>query len=520
MEPELEQVASTSYVGSSDINGRWHGQGKVAFKSGATYEGDWKAGQMHGRGKLTFPDGITYEGEFQHNQLTGKGVYTWPSGAVYEGAVVRGRREGRGRLSFTKSASVYEGEWRDGMRHGQGVLYTNITRTSYYKGSWVNDTKHGPGVMRYDNGDTYDGMWDDDKKRGLGTMRWELGRQQYSGEWDNNVPNGVGLHVWYSEQSDPGVAASHAQLLMHNRYYGHFKNGRRHGYGVLYYATGARYEGYWHGDQKHGQGCYVFENGEVWLGAFAQDRPVLSAGESFAPSGTGVVLQIDDLVEEEENPALSRRAIGNLLLCYNTELRMLYDKYSKRASPHLPSKSGRLSFSLPAAALWELLGECRLLSAQLPLTAVADILAASRRVPDRLRGFRKQECPTSLDPLSPEQRRFWEHLASEHTPGGPHHPAADLTFRSFCEALVRIAALRFHHLPSLERRLHQTLTLHLLHLVNKTKAAPPPPPPPLPTLPNNVSVEAAAEALELVRYQASCVFLRAAGAPPPPTKEE
>lgn len=54
-------------------------------------------------------------------------------------------------------------------------------------------------------------------------------------------------------------------LLLYARYYGHFKNGRRHGYGVLYYATGARYEGFWHGDQKHGIGCYCFENGEVGL---------------------------------------------------------------------------------------------------------------------------------------------------------------------------------------------------------------------------------------------------------------
>ncbi len=63
-------------------------------------------------------------------------VYTWPSGAVYEGTVVCGRREGRGKLSFTRWPSVYEGDFRDGVRHGQGVLYTNLARTSYYRGAW------------------------------------------------------------------------------------------------------------------------------------------------------------------------------------------------------------------------------------------------------------------------------------------------------------------------------------------------------------------------------------------------
>jgi hypothetical protein len=68
------QVASTSYEGDADNLARWSGRGRVTFKSGATYDGAWSAGEMHGQGKLTFPDGISYEGEFQNNKLTGKGV--------------------------------------------------------------------------------------------------------------------------------------------------------------------------------------------------------------------------------------------------------------------------------------------------------------------------------------------------------------------------------------------------------------------------------------------------------------
>ncbi len=74
----------------------------------------------------------------------------------------------------------------------------------------------------------------------------------------------------------------------------------------------------------------------------AQHRITVSAA-------AGPSRQIDDLVEEEENPVTARRGIGNLLLCYNTELRMLYDKYCKRPSHHLPAKAPRLSFSLLAA---------------------------------------------------------------------------------------------------------------------------------------------------------------------------
>lgn len=64
------------------------------------------------------------------------------------------------------------------------------------------------------------------------------------------------------------------------RYWGHFKDGKRHGYGVLYYATGARYEGWWVGDKKEGEGCFVFENGEVgsWEGKGAREGCMGSLG--------------------------------------------------------------------------------------------------------------------------------------------------------------------------------------------------------------------------------------------------
>lgn len=34
------------------------------------------------------------------------------------------------------------------------------------------------------------------------------------------------------------------------RYHGHFLDGQRSGYGVMFYATGARYEGEWVADKK------------------------------------------------------------------------------------------------------------------------------------------------------------------------------------------------------------------------------------------------------------------------------
>lgn len=53
--------------------------------------------------------------------------------------------------------AVYDGEWKDGKKHGHGVCtYANGDR---YDGEWSNNKKHGRGVYTFANGDKYEGKW-------------------------------------------------------------------------------------------------------------------------------------------------------------------------------------------------------------------------------------------------------------------------------------------------------------------------------------------------------------------------
>ena len=49
------------------------------------------------------------------------------------------------------NGNKYEGEWKDGMMHGKGVL-TDLDGNKY-EGEWEKGEMHGTGKMTYKNGD-------------------------------------------------------------------------------------------------------------------------------------------------------------------------------------------------------------------------------------------------------------------------------------------------------------------------------------------------------------------------------
>jgi len=58
-------------------------------------------------------------------------------GAIYEGAIsYTGNKSGPGKISY-KDGSVYEGNYIEGLKHGQGIQRSSDG--SIYEGFWEND---------------------------------------------------------------------------------------------------------------------------------------------------------------------------------------------------------------------------------------------------------------------------------------------------------------------------------------------------------------------------------------------
>src|SRR5688572_3696270 len=105
---------------------------------------------------------------------------TMADGSRYEGEFRNGKRHGRGIL-ITADGHRYEGEFLNGLRSGRGILrHTGYT----YEGSFLNDKPHGQGVIIWRDGDRYEGGWADGKTHGFGTYTKADGRV-FVGQWLN-----------------------------------------------------------------------------------------------------------------------------------------------------------------------------------------------------------------------------------------------------------------------------------------------------------------------------------------------
>jgi hypothetical protein len=108
----------------------------------------------HGKGIITYPetnnatnpdkikpvDRDILEGVFdvnEHGSIIINGKLTYRDGEIYEGDFKSGLRDGKGKMTYA-NGDTYKGNWKLERRVGEGELRTN-DGTVLYKGHWEND---------------------------------------------------------------------------------------------------------------------------------------------------------------------------------------------------------------------------------------------------------------------------------------------------------------------------------------------------------------------------------------------
>jgi hypothetical protein len=122
---------------------------------------------------------------------------------------VHGLRHGAG-LYLSASGKVYNGNWKDDKRHGDGIQQDNI---GIYDGQWLEGKRTGQGMYVSSAGGekkVYAGQWVDNKQHGTGTFSLN-GKVIQRGRWDRGTHVPPGALTW-DEQTQQSVqwARDHA----------------------------------------------------------------------------------------------------------------------------------------------------------------------------------------------------------------------------------------------------------------------------------------------------------------------
>jgi len=152
----------------------------------------------------------------------------------------------------------YEGQWKNGLRHGTGVLQT---KEYTFTGPWSKDVKQGKGTVQYTDGSSYEGNFVDGKRHGKGIYSSPTGFvKSYAGEWLFDAREGSG-EITFSTG---------------DKYEGPIAFGQPHGNGRMLLANGMIFAGKWNCGILEGKLTMTISSGLITGTAF----PTASGNEN------------------------------------------------------------------------------------------------------------------------------------------------------------------------------------------------------------------------------------------------
>jgi hypothetical protein len=300
------------------------GQGNERLSDGSQYQGSFMNNTRNGLGTMLYPDGSKYEGNWLHEHWNGHGTFTSADGSALEGAFTKGVIHGYGIERDAKSEFSYEGDWKSGIREGQGVLKTPVgeyignfvagkkhgqgtdsfTSGSKYTGHFIENQRHGHGVMAHSNGHIYDGHWKFGERCGQGKYV-EPNGCGYVGEWEHDLKHGQGIETsdkdsFYEGQFYKGARHGQGRTTIfkstlsstpnnesqtaHCIHEGTYVQNMKHGVGSESYPDGSCFHGVWSDGMKHGPGLLKIANDATYHVIFNEDT-IVDIFYSMEPQG-------------------------------------------------------------------------------------------------------------------------------------------------------------------------------------------------------------------------------------------
>jgi hypothetical protein len=122
--------------------------------------------------KQTYDNGMYIGQTDKSKQRHGRGAYYWTDSQYYIGYWQNSTKQTYARYLNANMSLFYEGEVKDGMKHGKGTYYFN---NGYYTGQFVNDIREGPGTYYWNDGTRWEGQCVNGQLKGVGTQYYSDG---------------------------------------------------------------------------------------------------------------------------------------------------------------------------------------------------------------------------------------------------------------------------------------------------------------------------------------------------------
>ena len=202
--------------------------------------------------------GIGSETQLKRQIMTFSLIFLWlfllPLRAIADQCIEGDCVNGKGTMIYS-TGHKYVGEFEEGKRHGQGIIYMPGGRT--VEGQF---RQNAPikGTYTYADGKVYTGQWEFYERNGRGILKYPDGRF-YEGEFKSGLRNGKGVMIWPDDR----------------RYVGEFVRGNRTGKGIMLYPDGRVYRGDFLDGERSGSGVMTFPNGERLEGQFVDGQYAL-----------------------------------------------------------------------------------------------------------------------------------------------------------------------------------------------------------------------------------------------------
>ena len=136
---------------------------------------------------MNFTSGDRYDGEWFEGLRHGQGTYTRSNGDNYVGQFEKDKYHGKGKMTWktmpNNQVAYYDGQWRENKRHGHGIEVD--CNGDVYQGQFFNDAREGGGSITYKIGWSYNGQWAKNLKHGTGSIisaRGEEGKAEFAND--------------------------------------------------------------------------------------------------------------------------------------------------------------------------------------------------------------------------------------------------------------------------------------------------------------------------------------------------